>query len=66
MPNHVRANKIRVEIAELEWLMWEERIIEDPRGQLEPLINVFNSMMRAGVPRREESVVFLQARTNTL
>lgn len=55
-----------VEIAELELLMWEERIIEDPRGQLEPLINVFNSMMRAGVPRREESGVILQARTNTL
>jgi hypothetical protein len=66
MPNHVRANKIRIEITELELLVREERIIENLRGQLEVLINVFNSMTRAGAPQHGESGVLLQARIDAL
>jgi hypothetical protein len=66
MPNHVRANKIRIEITELELLVQEERIIENLRGQPKPLINVFNSMTRAGAPQHGESGVLLQARIDAL
>jgi hypothetical protein len=66
MPNHVKADVLRIEIAELELLVWEEGIIEDIVEQLEPLIHDLNSMMRSGVRRNEQSRVLLQERIDAL
>jgi hypothetical protein len=66
MPNGARADELRIEIAELELLVREEITTEDLRVQLEPLIDVLNSMMRSGVRRQKESHVLLQARIEAL
>lgn len=63
---HERARDLRIEIAELELLVSEERILESLREERETLIHVLNSVVRSGIRRDVESRVLLQERIEAL
>jgi hypothetical protein len=63
---HGRARDLRIEIAELELLVPEERILESLGEERETLIHVLNSMVRSGIRRDAEPRVLLQEHIETL